>query len=239
MKALVEGMKLRRLPAREGAQDPLALAWAAADDPADMVELLQIGSALKLYTVDGMQTRGLAGSLRWLFRLRTGEGRYLRMDFTSEQGADGVRALLPEIEPFDAWAAAIEAERAGIADPIALLCWDLRRTGRVDPRWLARWTMQSAWDAASDSLSMRWVLELLGLGEVARAAQRAIDTATPPPREHRGEWAPMSVLQADMDAHDAWLAATIRAALPVPPAIPSALLPDAPWRGRPGLTSGP
>ncbi|MFT3774429.1 MAG: hypothetical protein QM820_54410 [Minicystis sp.] len=226
---IVEGLRLRRLPSRGEGDDPLARAWAEAVALEAMIELLAIGGQLGLYGVDGRREDldSRRRPRRWLFRLRTPEGKYVRVDVTREGGAAALRELVPAIAPHHAWAAAIEAERSRTVDPIAQLVLDLRRAGEVDPRWEKRWTLPSAWRASEDSMAMRALLELLERDDLLAEAQRAIDEALPPPGPQGVRITTPGQLEPYRRAHEAWLVATIRSAVPEPPSLPGDL-PEAP-----------
>lgn len=220
--AIVEDLRFRRLPPRAGDDDPLARAWAEANEPEGMIELLVLGGQIGLYGVDGRREDLDTDRrpVRWLFRLRTPEGKYVRVDFSREGGAAALRALVPAIAPYGAWAAAIEAERARTTDPVAQLVLDLRRTGAVDPRWEARWTLPRAWRASEDSMAMRALLEILGREDLLAEAQRAIDEATPPPGPQGTHFTTVGQLEPYRRAHEAWLVTMIRSAVPDPPPLP-------------------
>jgi hypothetical protein len=195
-----------------------------------MVELLRLGAAIGLYEFSdsGTWTNSDGQVVRWLFRLRTPEGRYVRMDIDPRQGAAGVRKLLPELAPLAAWETAIEAERIGLSDPVAVLVFDLRRLGHSDPRWSARWTLHSAWQQTADSQAMVDLLGVLGLPELEAVARHALasEDALPPGRTQQiGCPGPVAIVSpAEVAARERtqteikrWQAEAIRRAIPTLP----------------------
>ncbi|APR76013.1 Hypothetical protein A7982_01360 [Minicystis rosea] len=233
--AIVEGLRFRRLPPRGEDDDPLARAWVETDDLEGMIELLAIGGQVGLYGLDGRRedlSLGDRRPRRWLFRLRTPEGKYVRVDVTREGGAAALREQVPAIAPYSAWSAAIEAERDRTVDPIARLLLDLRRIGAADPRWGARWTLPSAWRASEDSIAMRDLLDLLGRDDLRAKAQRAIEEGMPPPGPQGLRITSPDQLEPYRRAHEAWLVSTIRSAVPEPPPLPGSE-PEAPHDASP------
>jgi hypothetical protein len=57
LRAIVDGLALARLPLRLGDDDPIAAAWAAAEDVPAMVRLLQMGAELGIYEVSHVTRR--------------------------------------------------------------------------------------------------------------------------------------------------------------------------------------
>jgi hypothetical protein len=186
LRAIIDGLRGARLPARLGDDDPIAAAWAASDDVQTMVQLLVVGADLGLYEVSGQSwTReragdGWAAHPRCVFRLRLPDKRYVRVDFTG--GAAELRAIVPTVAPYETWARVIEEIRERITDPIALLVWDLERRGAPDPGWSARWTLDEAWRVSSSSISLRTLLGLGGRGDLQSKVNQAIAAGSPPHR---------------------------------------------------------
>ncbi len=159
-----------------------------------------------------------------MFRLRDPSRGYTRMDFTSDQGADGVRALLPRIVPLASWHGAIEVERARIADPLQQLAWDLRRNGSADPRWTREHTAPEAWRACGSALVMLETLERLGRPDLIRVAREAIDRDAAPAPSFTNATTPEdldAVLRAAARRH----ADLVRAAIPEPPELQASTRP--------------
>jgi hypothetical protein len=189
LRDLVDGLAVRRLP-EPGADrpDPLAAAWAASDDLDAMIGLLRVGGHIGLFGIDGVQEwRPAHGepTSRWLFRLRTPEGRFVRVDVTREAGAGAVRTILPVIPAMDAWKEALQGDYER-RDPIDQLRLDIEHRGAPSREWEERWGageqgLQAAWAASRDSLSMRWLLDWLGHPDVAARAQAALEAVPPPP----------------------------------------------------------
>lgn len=186
LRAIIDGLRVARLPARLGDDDPIAAAWAASDDARTMVQLLVVGADLGLYEVSGQSwSRGRAGEgwaaqPRCVFRLRLPDKRYVRVDFTG--GAAELRAIVPTVAPYETWAQAIEDVRERITDPITLLVWDLERRGAPGPRWAARWTLDEAWRASRSSMSLRTLLGLGGRGDLQSRVSEEIAVSAPPPK---------------------------------------------------------
>jgi hypothetical protein len=172
----------------------------------------------------------------WLFRLRTPEGKFIRMEFTEEGGgARTLRALLPELAPYKAWAAALEKQREG-AEPISQLLMDFRRIGAPDTRWLASWTLPEAWRACQSGDTMMALLRAMGREDLAEMAHRVIQT-TPPPASRASkvdcEWGyTVADFEADTREHDEWMAEMVRELVPDPPPLPERLSTS----GSPGST---
>lgn len=198
--------------------DAFAVAWNASEDLDGMIELLLLGGQIGLFTIDGVQTwsahRGAPPS-RWLFRLRTPEGRYVRVDVAREIGAPGLRAILPTLPPLAAWRAAADAKDAA-RDPLAQYLLDRTHRGRPSAAWTSRWGegdagLAAAWAASHDSVAMRAVLRATGRTDDAARAQAAVSDVAPPPRQTG-----LTLDPAPLRRYEAELVAAIRRAVPEP-----------------------
>jgi hypothetical protein len=187
LRAIVDDLTHRaRLPLRRGDGDPIADAWAAADDVPAMVKLLQLGHHLGIYEVSSPVTYlREPGGQRLVFRLRLPDKRYVRVDFTG--GAADLRAIVPTVAPYETWARVIEQIRERITDPIVLLTWDIGRLGVPDPRWAERWTLEEAWRVSASSTAMRKLLGLGGRGDLESKVNQEIAARSPPPKPHISE----------------------------------------------------
>ncbi|MCB9613169.1 MAG: hypothetical protein H6721_29155 [Sandaracinus sp.] len=195
--------------------DPFAEAWSASDDLDGMIELVLLGGRLGLFEIDATRTWGMPPE-RWLFRLRTPEGRYVRVDVQRSEGPDGLRAILPTLPPLAAWREATEATEAA-RDPLAQYLLDVSHRGRPSPAWSARWGegdagLRAAWAVSHDSVAMRGVLQATGRSEAAARAQAAVRTVPSPPRQ-------TSFASPDWSAirrYEAALVEAVRRAVPAP-----------------------
>jgi hypothetical protein len=222
IKEILQELSRHRMPHRPDDEDPMARAWASSQDAAEMVELLRIGERLGLYEVSSSRPN----QSPWLFRLRTPEGKYIRMEFTDEGGgARNLRALLPELAPYKAWAAALEKQREQCADSVHQLVMDFVRIGAPDTRWLARWTLPEAWRACRSGGSMMALLRTLGREDLAEMAHGVI-LMTPPPESRASkvecEWSyTFADSESDRHEHDEWMAEMVRGLVPDPPPLPA------------------
>lgn len=198
--------------------DAFGVAWSASDDLDGMIELVLAGGRIGLFTIDGVQTWSAgrdAPPSRWLFRLRTPEGRYVRVDVARELGAAGLRAILPTLPPLAAWRAAADAKEAA-RDPLAQYLLDREHRGRPSPAWTARWGegdtgLAAAWAASGNCVAMREVLRATGRTDEAARAQAAVSEVVPPPRQTGLTFDP-----APLRRYEAELVAAIRRAVPDP-----------------------
>ncbi|MCA9611206.1 MAG: hypothetical protein R3B99_02560 [Polyangiales bacterium] len=195
--------------------DPFAEAWSTSDDLDGMIELLWLGGRVGVFEIDATRMWGKPPE-RWLFRLRTPEGRYVRVDVRRADGPDGLRAIVPNLPPLAAWRDATDATEAA-RDPLAQYLLDVSHRGRPSAAWSARWGegdagLRVAWAASSDSVSMRRVLQATGRDEAAARAQAAVlDVPVPP----RGD----SFVSPDGEAmrrYQAALVEAVRRAVPAP-----------------------
>jgi hypothetical protein len=224
LSVIVEELRRRRLPAYRGGADPMQAAWAAADDPREMIALLEVGAQLQLYAIHGgISMTSAGGTTTWRFGLRDPGGHHLRIEASS---ADGIRALLPRIAPLAAWGDAVELVRTRIDDPVAQLVFDLERMGRIDPRWAAAWTPGDAWRACTSGVWMGKLLEMVGREDLQREAKAALARVVPPARPDFADPGGEERFEAFMLEFARWEADTIRSAIPDPPAIPASMQAD-------------
>lgn len=221
IRALCEWLTGRRaMIALTPAADPFAEAWTESDDLDAMIELLLLGGRIRLFGIDGTQTWSDAHGAppkRWLFRLRTPEGRYVRVDVHRAKGAAGLRAILPALPPLSAWRAASDAIEA-MRDPLAQYLLDVEHRGRPSAAWTSRWGegdvgLRAAWATSTCSLSMREVLRAAGRDREAERAQAAAMRVPLPPRDER-RFAPVD--EGAFARFEAELVAAVRAAVPDP-----------------------